>query len=117
MSETLALAQQLIQRPSVTPKDEGCQELIAKRLAALGFAVETLQYEDVTNTWATLGESGPLFVFAGHTDVVPTGPLEQWQYPPFSATVSEGYLHGRGAADMKGSLAAMVVAVERFLQQ
>ena len=115
MSETLELAQQLIQRPSVTPLDEGCQELIAKRLKAIGFNVETLQFEDVTNLWATLGSSGPLFVFAGHTDVVPTGPENNWLYPPFSATVADGFLHGRGAADMKGSIAAMVTAVERFL--
>jgi succinyl-diaminopimelate desuccinylase len=116
MSESLELAQQLIQRPSVTPLDEGCQELIAKRLTAIGFSVETLQFEDVTNLWATLGSSGPLFVFAGHTDVVPTGPENNWQYPPFSATVADGFLHGRGAADMKGSIAAMVTAVERFLE-
>lgn len=117
MSATLKLAQQLIQCPSVTPDDAGCQQIIAHRLAALGFTIETLQYGDVTNLWATLGESGPLFVFAGHTDVVPTGPQEQWQYPPFSATVADGYLHGRGAADMKGSLAAMVTAVEDFLDE
>lgn len=116
MSDTLELAQQLIQRPSVTPLDEGCQELIAKRLAACGFSIETLQFEDVTNLWATLGTGGPLFVFAGHTDVVPTGPENKWQYPPFSATVADGFLHGRGAADMKGSIAAMVTAVERFLE-
>ncbi len=115
MSKTLELAQQLIQRPSVTPLDEGCQELIAKRLKAIGFNVETLQFEDVTNLWATLGSSGPLFVFAGHTDVVPTGPENSWLYPPFSATVADGFLHGRGAADMKGSIAAMVTAVERFM--
>lgn len=117
MSETLELAQQLIQRPSVTPLDEGCQELIAKRLTAIGFTVETLQFEDVTNLWATIGSSGPLFVFAGHTDVVPTGPQSNWQYPPFDATVADGFLHGRGAADMKGSIAAMVTAVERFLPE
>ena len=117
MSKTLKLAQQLIQCPSETPDDAGCQQIIAQRLAALGFTIETLQYGDVTNLWATLGESGPLFVFAGHTDVVPTGPQEQWQYPPFSATVADGYLHGRGAADMKGSLAAMVTAVEDFLER
>lgn len=115
MSETLELAKQLIQRPSVTPADEGCQELMATRLAALGFNIETLQFDDVTNLWATIGNSGPLFVFAGHTDVVPTGPVESWTYPPFEAVVADGYLHGRGAADMKGSIAAMVTAVERFL--
>ncbi|PCI76040.1 MAG: succinyl-diaminopimelate desuccinylase [SAR86 cluster bacterium] len=115
MSETLELAQQLIQRPSVTPSDEGCQALIAKRLSAIGFSIETLQFEDVTNLWATLGSRGPLFVFAGHTDVVPTGPENSWRYPPFSATVADGFLHGRGAADMKGSIAAMITAAERFL--
>jgi len=117
MSQTLELAQQLIQRPSITPCDEGCQELLAKRLTAVGFSVETLQFDDVSNLWATLGNSGPLFVFAGHTDVVPTGPEDDWQYPPFSATVADGYLHGRGAADMKGSIAAMITAVERFLAE
>tara|TARA_B110000858_G_scaffold122050_1_gene139189 strand:+ start:6351 stop:7475 length:1125 start_codon:yes stop_codon:yes gene_type:complete len=117
MSATLELAQQLIQRPSVTPLDEGCQELLAKRLTAIGFSVETLQFDDVTNLWATLGTSGPLFVFAGHTDVVPTGPASSWQYPPFSATVADGFLHGRGAADMKGSIAAMLTATERFLAE
>lgn len=115
MSATIELAQQLIQRPSVTPKDEGCQQLLADRLTALGFTVESLQYADVSNLWATLGDEGPLFVFAGHTDVVPTGPVELWQYPPFEAAVADGILHGRGAADMKGSLAAMVTAVEAFL--
>lgn len=117
MSASLELAQQLIQRPSVTPSDEGCQELLAQRLTAIGFSVETLQFDDVTNLWATLGTSGPLFVFAGHTDVVPTGPTSAWQYPPFSATVADGFLHGRGAADMKGSIAAMVTATERFLAE
>lgn len=117
MSATLDLAQQLIQRPSVTPLDEGCQELLAKRLSAIGFSVETLQYDDVTNLWATLGSDGPLFVFAGHTDVVPTGPADDWQYPPFNATVADGFLHGRGAADMKGSIAAMMTAVERFIAE
>lgn len=115
MSATIELAQQLIQRPSVTPKDEGCQQLLADRLSALGFTIESLQYEDVSNLWATLGSEGPLFVFAGHTDVVPTGPIELWQHPPFDAVVADGILHGRGAADMKGSLAAMVTAVEAFL--
>ena len=117
MSASLELAKQLIQRPSVTPHDEGCQELLAKRLTAIGFSVETLQFDDVTNLWATLGSSGPLFVFAGHTDVVPTGPEGTWRYPPFSATVADGFLHGRGAADMKGSIAAMITAVERFLAE
>ena len=117
MSATLELAQQLIRRPSVTPRDEGCQALLAERLSNLGFTVETLQFADVTNLWATIGTCGPLFVFAGHTDVVPTGPLDQWRYPPFDAIVADGYLHGRGAADMKGSLAAMVTAVEALLAE
>lgn len=117
MSATLELAQQLIQRPSVTPLDEGCQELLAKRLSSIGFSVETLQFDDVTNLWATIGTSGPLFVFAGHTDVVPTGPENAWQYPPFAATVADGFLHGRGAADMKGSIAAMITASECFLAE
>ncbi len=115
MSATLELAKQLLQLPSVTPADEGCQQIIANRLSALGFQVETLQYEDVTNLWAVIGDGGPLFVFAGHTDVVPTGPLDQWKFPPYSATVEDGFLYGRGAADMKGALAAMVTSVERLL--
>lgn len=117
MSATLDLAQQLIRCPSVTPNDEGCQTLLGERLARAGFTIETLQFDDVTNLWATYGSSGPLFVFAGHTDVVPTGPLEQWQYPPFDASVADGFLHGRGAADMKGSLAAMVTSVEALLAE
>jgi len=117
MSETLELTKQLIRCPSITPDDEGCQDLISQRLSVLGFETEVLQFDNVTNLWATLGDSGPLFVFAGHTDVVPTGPEDQWEYPPFSATVTDGILHGRGAADMKGSLAAMVIAAERFLSE
>jgi succinyl-diaminopimelate desuccinylase len=116
VSETLDLACELIRRPSVTPDDAGCQALIGARLAALGFTVETLEAEGVTNLWATLGDSGPLLVFAGHTDVVPTGPEEAWATPPFEPTVdAEGLLRGRGAADMKGSLAAMVTACEEHL--
>ena len=116
MSETLDLACELIRRPSVTPDDAGCQALIGARLAALGFNVETLEAEGVTNLWATLGDSGPLLVFAGHTDVVPTGPEEAWATPPFEPTVDEeGLLRGRGAADMKGSLAAMITACESHL--
>ncbi|MGM0412075.1 MAG: succinyl-diaminopimelate desuccinylase, partial [Pseudomonadota bacterium] len=116
MSETLDLACELIRRPSVTPDDAGCQALLGARLAALGFTVETLEVEGVTNLWATLGDSGPLLVFAGHTDVVPTGPEEAWATPPFEPTVDgEGLLRGRGAADMKGSLAAMITACEAHL--
>lgn len=121
MSETLNLAQTLIARSSVTPDDAGCQSLIAQRLEALGFTIEHLRFGEVDNLWARHGESdktktaGPLFVFAGHTDVVPSGPEEQWRFPPFNPTVIDGNLYGRGAADMKGSLAAMVTACERFI--
>lgn len=115
MTATLDLAKQLIQRPSVTPKDEACQQIIADRLCALGFQIEFMNHADVSNLWAVIGKAGPLFVFAGHTDVVPPGSIEQWQYPPFSATEADGFLYGRGAADMKGSLAAMVTATERAL--
>ena len=118
-SATLALACQLIERPSVTPQDAGCQTLIAQRLARLGFVAETLPFQDrfgaVDNLWLRRGTKAPLFVFAGHTDVVPPGPLEQWTFPPFEPQVHDGFLYGRGAADMKGAVAAMVTAVERYL--
>ena len=115
LSPTLELACELINRPSVTPLDEGCQQLMSQRLAACGFAIEPMHIEDVENFWAIRGNEGPVLCFAGHTDVVPTGPLQAWQNPPFSARIDgAGMLHGRGAADMKGSLAAMIVAVERF---
>ena len=114
-ADTLQLSRELIQRPSVTPKDEGCQALMIGRLQALGFKVEKLRFGDVDNFWATRGETQPRLVFAGHTDVVPTGDLEEWTHPPFNATVEDGYLYGRGSADMKGSLAAMVTACERFV--
>ncbi|PXA74565.1 succinyl-diaminopimelate desuccinylase [Vibrio sp. 11986-1-5] len=114
-SPVLALAKDLISRESVTPNDAGCQQVMIERLAALGFNIEPMVFEDTTNFWARKGTEGPLFVFAGHTDVVPAGPLFQWHTPPFDPTVIDGYLHGRGAADMKGSLACMIVAVERFL--
>ncbi|MPS31834.1 MULTISPECIES: succinyl-diaminopimelate desuccinylase [unclassified Salinivibrio] len=116
-SATLALAKDLINRESVTPEDAGCQDQMIARLEALGFTIETMVFEDTTNLWARRGTEGPLFAFAGHTDVVPSGPREQWHTPPFEATVIDDHLHGRGAADMKGSLAAMVVAVERFIAQ
>lgn len=115
MSATLDLAIELIRRPSVTPEDAGCQELLIQRLEALGFAVERLPFQEVTNFWARRGEAGPLFVFAGHTDVVPPGPADQWDSDPFQPEVRGEYLFGRGAADMKGSLAAMITACERFL--
>ncbi|GIU48113.1 succinyl-diaminopimelate desuccinylase [Shewanella sairae] len=114
-SAVLTLAQDLISRPSVTPLDEGCQQLMASRLAAAGFEIESMVFEDTTNMWARKGTQSPLFCFAGHTDVVPVGDLNRWHTPPFDPVVIDGYLHGRGAADMKGSLAAMLVATERFV--
>jgi succinyl-diaminopimelate desuccinylase len=114
-SATLALTKQLISRSSVTPDDQGCQQLMIERLEAIGFVVENLRFDDVDNFWAVRGESGPILCFAGHTDVVPTGPEANWTYPPFEPTECDGQLYGRGAADMKGSLAAMVVAVEQFV--
>ncbi len=115
MPSTLDLAIDLIRRPSVTPLDAGCQDLLSARLAALGFRIEHLRFGDVDNCWARFGEREPLFAFAGHTDVVPPGPPEQWQSPPFAAEIRDGWLYGRGAADMKSSLAAMITACERFL--
>ena len=114
-SDTIALAKNLISRPSVTPKDEGCQALMIERLRRVGFAVDALTFADVTNFWAVHGSDGPIFCFAGHTDVVPSGDPSHWQSPPFQPEVRDGLLYGRGAADMKGSLAAMVVAAERFV--
>jgi succinyl-diaminopimelate desuccinylase len=111
----VALAAQLIARPSVTPEDAGCQALLAERLTALGFRIEHHRIGEVDNLWARLGTEPPLLVLAGHTDVVPTGDPEQWTRDPFSAEIADGCLHGRGAADMKGSLAAMIVATERLL--
>ena len=115
MSPTLELACELVRRPSVTPEDEGCQELIAERLAAIGFTVEPMPFGEVTNLWARRGSEGPLLCLAGHTDVVPAGPLDLWDSDPFDPVIRDGMLHGRGAADMKGSVAAMVTAVESFV--
>jgi len=115
MSTTLELAAELIRRPSITPEDAGCQALLCERLAALGFEIESLPFGEVTNCWARRGDAGPLFCFAGHTDVVPTGPSEQWTSDPFDPVVRDGRLYGRGACDMKGSLAAMITATEGFL--
>ncbi len=115
LTPTLQLAMGLIRRPSVTPEDAGCQTVIAERLADVGFHAEHLRFENVDNLWATRGEGEPLFVFAGHTDVVPPGPLSDWETPPFEPALRDGHLYGRGAADMKGSLAAMVIAIERFV--
>ncbi|MDW2455845.1 succinyl-diaminopimelate desuccinylase [Vibrio sp. 1249-1] len=116
-SPVLALAKDLISRQSETPEDAGCQDLMIERLKALGFEIEVMVFEDTTNFWARRGSEAPLFAFAGHTDVVPAGKLEHWNTHPFEPTIIDGYLHGRGAADMKGSLAAMVVAVERFIEE
>ncbi|WP_372858799.1 succinyl-diaminopimelate desuccinylase [Pseudoalteromonas sp.] len=111
----ITLAQALIQRASVTPEDAGCQHMMNERLSAIGFDIESLFFTDTLNTWARKGSQSPHFCFAGHTDVVPTGPEKNWQHPPFAGLIEDGLLHGRGAADMKGSLAAMVVATERFV--
>lgn len=111
---TLSLARELIRRPSVTPEDGGCQELLAERLSAAGFSIEPMPFGEVSNLWARLGDGDPLVVFAGHTDVVPTGPPENWRFDPFSATVDGDWLYGRGAVDMKSSLAAFVTGIERF---
>ncbi len=115
MSEVLALACELIARPSVTPDDAGCQALVAGRLQRAGFACESLRYGAVDNLWATHGTGGPVLVLLGHTDVVPPGPREAWSSDPFAPEVRDGVLHGRGAADMKGSVAAFVVALERYV--
>ena len=116
-SATLKLACDLIARPSLTPDDAGCQEMLIERLSAIGFECETMVFDDVTNLWARRGSEAPLLAFAGHTDVVPTGPLDQWHSDPFEPEIRDGMLYGRGAADMKSSIAAMVVACERFVEQ
>jgi succinyl-diaminopimelate desuccinylase len=117
LSPTLTLALELIRQPSVTPFDANCQEIMIARLEKMGFTVERLRFGDVDNFWARRGTEAPVFAFAGHTDVVPTGPLEKWRNPPFAPVFDQGYLMGRGAADMKGSLAAMVIACENFISQ
>lgn len=117
VSPVLDLTVELIRRPSVTPADGGCQALIAERLRAAGFTIRRLVYGQVENLWATLGERGPTLAFLGHTDVVPSGPEADWHSPPFSPTRRGDHLYGRGAADMKGSVAAMVVALERLAAQ
>jgi len=115
MSQTIELTKALIARRSVTPADEGCQQLMIERLAAAGFAIEQLSFGGVENFWARRGAVGPVFCFAGHTDVVPTGPLEEWHSDPFAPQIRDGVLYGRGAADMKSGLAAMVTATEEFV--
>jgi len=117
MSATFELTCDLISRASVTPEDEGCQAVMIARLETIGFTIERLRFDDVDNFWARRGNQAPVFAFAGHTDVVPTGPVEQWQSDPFKPEVRDGMLYGRGAADMKGSLAAMVTACERFIAE
>ena len=113
----LELAKTLIAKPSVTPEDAGCQVFIGEFLQALGFATRSLPFGAVSNLWARLGDAPPLFVYAGHTDVVPTGPLEAWHSPPFDPTIRDGFLYGRGAADMKGGIACMLAATETFVGQ
>jgi succinyl-diaminopimelate desuccinylase len=115
MSPTLELSRALIARPSVTPDDQGCQQMLAQRLEKIGFVIEHLRFDDVDNLWARRGSAEPVFAFAGHTDVVPTGPLADWDSAPFEPEIRDGCLFGRGAADMKGSIAAMVTACERFV--
>ncbi|AQA20375.1 succinyl-diaminopimelate desuccinylase [Halioglobus japonicus] len=117
MDKTLELCCDLIRRPSVTPEDAGCQAMMMERLTAIGFDCTPLPFGEVENFWATRGDAGPILVFAGHTDVVPTGPLEQWNTPPFEPTLIGDTLFGRGTADMKASLAAMVVACEEFVAE
>jgi len=116
MNATLELTQQLIRRRSVTPEDDGCQALVTERLAPLGFHAETIVSSGVTNLWLRRGQASPVLVFAGHTDVVPAGPLDQWHSDPFTPTVRDGLLYGRGASDMKSSVAAFVVAAEEFVR-
>ncbi len=116
-SATLELTKALIARPSVTPDDSGCQALLIERLSAIGFECETMQFGEVTNLWARRGSKSPVLAFAGHTDVVPTGPLDDWHSDPFKPEIRDGYLYGRGTADMKSSIAAMVTACERFIAE
>lgn len=117
METTLELAKDLISRRSVTPEDGGCQVMLAERLEAIGFKANHLRFDDVDNLWITRGEGDPVFAFVGHTDVVPTGPLDQWNSDPFVPEIRDGMLYGRGAADMKSSIAAFVTAVERFIDK
>jgi len=114
-TNTIKLAQALVQQASVTPEDGECQLIIMEHLTPIGFNAETMIFEEVTNLWARKGTQEPLITFAGHTDVVPTGPLENWTHPPFNAHIEGDILHGRGTADMKGSLAAFITACERFI--
>jgi len=117
MSATLELTQELIRRPSVTPEDAGCLELITDRLSTIGFSIERMDFGEVSNLWARRGDAAPLLVLVGHTDVVPPGPAERWDSPPFEPTLRDGMLYGRGAADMKSGVAAMVTACEAFVAE
>lgn len=117
MTNTLNLSKELISKSSVTPNDKGCQDLMINRLEPLGFTIEKYNFGDVQNFYAKKGDASPLIVFAGHTDVVPPGPLDEWKFDPFAPTEQDGILYGRGAADMKSSLAAFVVAIEEFLTE
>ena len=117
MNNTLDLAKSLISQASITPDDKGCQSIMIERLKKIGFEVHSLKFADVDNFWATRGSSGPIFAFAGHTDVVPAGNEDEWNTVPFEPTIKDGYLYGRGAADMKGGLAAMVTATESFVKE
>ncbi|MDY6450377.1 succinyl-diaminopimelate desuccinylase [Acinetobacter faecalis] len=116
-SETLELSLQLLRQPSVTPVDHTCQDIMAKRLEKIGFNIENMRFDDVDNLWARKGTEAPVFCFAGHTDVVPTGNLDAWNSDPFAPEIRDGKLYGRGSADMKTALAAMVVASERFVKK
>src|SRR6266852_1423325 len=116
-NRTLELAMALIACPSLTPRDAGCQDIMIHRLQALGFEIHRLRFGEVDNFWARRGSQAPLIVFAGHTDVVPTGPRGHWQSDQFKPEIRDGYLYGRGAADMKSSLAAFIIAIEDFLAQ
>lgn len=117
MTPTLDLAIDLISRPSITPHDEGCQALLAEQLAPLNFKAEPMRFGDVDNLWLRRGTQSPVFCFAGHTDVVPTGPLEAWESHPFKPEIRDGLLYGRGAADMKGSIAAFTIACQNFVRE
>ena len=117
MSNTLELAKSLISKPSITPDDHGCQAIMIDRLKKIGFEIHPLKFGDVDNFWAVHGDSGPLFAFAGHTDVVPAGDENAWNTKPFEPTIKDGYLYGRGSADMKGGLASMVTATEKFIKE
>ncbi|MBU1425016.1 MAG: succinyl-diaminopimelate desuccinylase [Gammaproteobacteria bacterium] len=117
MSDTLTLAKQLISRHSLTPVDDGCLDIIGARLAPLHFNLEKMRHGEVDNLWARRGDASPVICFAGHTDVVPTGPIDKWDSDPFAPTVRDGVLYGRGAADMKGSIASFITATERFVAE